>query len=199
MARATESKPGPRFPDEAGAAADPTAGDEALWDGDMGSEATPFLADAVAAPGTIAVVEEEPRRIVAAVDGSPNSRTALVRAAEEARGHDGILHVLYAWNYLDQAHLERFDVGYGEAEARQWLEALVEETLPDRPEGTLVTVVNDHAARALIDASEGAWTVVIGSRGLGGFRGLLLGSVSQQVVHHARCAVLVVPGPADED
>ena len=143
-------------------------------------------------------MEEEPRRIVAAVDGSANSRSALVRAAEEARGHDGILHVLYAWNYLDQAHLERFDVGYGETEARQWLETLVEETLPDRPEGTLVTVVNDHAARALIDASEGAWTVVIGSRGLGGFRGLLLGSVSQQVVHHARCAVLVVPGPADD-
>ncbi len=81
----------------------------------------------------------------------------------------------------------------------QWLEELVDETLPDRPEGTRVTVVNDHAARALIDASEGAWTVVVGSRGLGGFRGLLLGSVSQQVVHHARCAVLVVPGPADDD
>ena len=70
---------------------------------------------------------------------------------------------------------------------------------PTAPKAPCVTVVNDHAARALIDASEGAWTVVIGSRGLGGFRGLLLGSVSQQVVHHARCAVLVVPGPADED
>ena len=138
-------------------------------------------------------MEEEPRRIVAAVDGSATSLTALVRAAEEAKAHDGILHVLYAWNYLDQAHLETFDADYGEAEARQWLEALVDETLPARPEGTRVTVVNDHAARALIDASEGAWTVVIGSRGLGGFRGLLLGSVSQQVVHHAHCAVLVVP------
>jgi nucleotide-binding universal stress UspA family protein len=144
-------------------------------------------------------VDKEPRRIVAAVDGSANSRTALVRAAEEARSHVGILHVLYAWNYLDQAHLESFSAGYGEAEALRWLEELVDETLAARPEGTRVTVVNDHAARALIDASEGAWTVVIGSRGLGGFRGLLLGSVSQQVVHHARCAVLVVPGPADDD
>jgi nucleotide-binding universal stress UspA family protein len=144
-------------------------------------------------------VYEEPRRIVAAVDGSANSRTALIRAAEEARGHHGTLQVLYAWNYLDQSHLRAFDVEYGEAAALQWLEALVDETLPDRPEGTQVTVVNDHAASALVDASEGAWTVVVGSRGIGGFRGLLLGSVSQQVVHHARCAVLVVPSPADDD
>jgi nucleotide-binding universal stress UspA family protein len=143
-------------------------------------------------------VEEEPRRIVAAVDGSANSLKALVRAAEEARAHDGILHVLYAWNYLDQAHLEKFDPGYGEAQAQQWLESLVATTLPEAPPGIRVTVVNDHAARALIDASEGAWTVVIGSRGLGGFRGLLLGSVSQQVVNHAHCAVLVVPGPAGD-
>jgi nucleotide-binding universal stress UspA family protein len=52
--------------------------------------------------------------------------------------------------------------------------------------------VNDLPARAVLEASEGAWMVVLGARGLGGFKGLLLGSVSQQVVHHAPCPVLIV-------
>ena len=60
---------------------------------------------------------------------------------------------------------------------------------------TVLRVVNDLPARALLEAGKGAWTLVLGSRGLGGFKGLLLGSVSQQVVHHASCPVLIVPEP----
>ena len=56
-------------------------------------------------------------------------------------------------------------------------------------------MVNDLPARAILGRADGAWLVVVGSRGLGGFKGLLLGSVSQQIVHHAPCPVLVVPGP----
>ena len=59
----------------------------------------------------------------------------------------------------------------------------------------MLQVVNDLPARALLEAGKGAWTLVLGSRGLGGFQGLLLGSVSQQVVHHAACPVLIVPEP----
>jgi nucleotide-binding universal stress UspA family protein len=53
-------------------------------------------------------------------------------------------------------------------------------------------VVNDLPARALLDASEGADQLAVGARGLDGFRGLLLGSVSQQCLHLATCPVAVV-------
>lgn len=54
-------------------------------------------------------------------------------------------------------------------------------------------VVNGSAARTLIDVAEGAALLVVGSRGLGGFRGLLLGSVSHQVAVHAACPTVIVP------
>jgi nucleotide-binding universal stress UspA family protein len=55
-------------------------------------------------------------------------------------------------------------------------------------------IVEDHAAQALLDAAEGADLVVVGSRGHGGFSGALLGSVSQHVVQHATCPVVVIRG-----
>ncbi len=65
----------------------------------------------------------------------------------------------------------------------------------DKADGpTIKTGVSyGHPGSVLIDLSEDADMVVVGSRGHGGFRGLLLGSVSTYVVHHARCPVTVVP------
>jgi nucleotide-binding universal stress UspA family protein len=54
-------------------------------------------------------------------------------------------------------------------------------------------VCEGHAATELVDKSKGVDMLVVGSRGLGGFRGLLLGSVSQQCAPHAHCPVVIVP------
>jgi nucleotide-binding universal stress UspA family protein len=64
-----------------------------------------------------------------------------------------------------------------------------------QPASVTVRAVNGFAAQELIEASRDADLLVVGSRGLGGFARLLLGSISDQVMHHAHCPVVVVPGP----
>jgi nucleotide-binding universal stress UspA family protein len=131
-------------------------------------------------------------RVVVGVDGSDDNRDALRRAALEASAHGLRLEIVHAWNFLDQPG-PTFDPHYGEDAARARIEQFVDETLgTDRPADAEVRMVNDHAAAALVDASAGAFTLVVGARGLGGFKGVLLGSVSQHVVHHAKCPVLVM-------
>jgi nucleotide-binding universal stress UspA family protein len=131
-------------------------------------------------------------RVVVGVDGSDLSRKALIRAAIEANAHSAQLDVVHAWNFLDQ-HGPDFDPHYGEDKARAMVDALVTEVLgDDRPTGTTLVMINDHPAPSMVQAASGAFMVVVGARGLGGFRGLVLGSVSRHVVQHAPCPVLVV-------
>jgi nucleotide-binding universal stress UspA family protein len=66
--------------------------------------------------------------------------------------------------------------------------------LEDKPASVSVYATTGYPARELIDASRDADLVVVGSRGAGGFAQLVLGSVSSQVVQHAHCPVVVVPG-----
>jgi nucleotide-binding universal stress UspA family protein len=132
-------------------------------------------------------------RVVVGVDGSANSRRALRRAAEEVRAHGATLEVVLAWNLLDEVTAPEFDPHYGEATARRDLEVIVSEELGDDHVEATLRIENDLPARVLLRAADGAWLVVVGSRGLGGFKGLLLGSVSQQIAHHAPCPVLIVP------
>lgn len=131
-------------------------------------------------------------RVVVGVDGSDLSRHALSRAAVEAIAHGAQLEVVHAWNFLDQ-HGPDFDPHYGEDKARAMVDQIVTEVLgDDRPSGTRLVMVNDHPAPCMVEAARGAFMVVVGARGLGGFKGLVLGSVSRHVVQHAPCPVLVV-------
>ncbi len=113
------------------------------------------------------------------------------RAVIEAGAHHARLEIVHAWNYLDQ-HGRTFDPHYDEAKARARIEAFVAEALDGSLPDATIILLNDHASPALLARGVDAFTLVVGARGLGGFKGLVLGSVSQHVVHHAPCPVLVV-------
>ena len=81
----------------------------------------------------------------------------------------------------------------GQRRAEQMLREAVERVRSDHPAVNVETaVVEGPPAQVLVDMSADADLLVVGSRGRGGFSELLLGSVSQQCVHHARCPVTVV-------
>jgi nucleotide-binding universal stress UspA family protein len=136
-------------------------------------------------------------RVIVGADGSEDSRRAIRWAAEEAKFRGAVLEVVHAWTLLGQPDDGTFNPTYGEDEARQFLDAELD-AVGDALDGVDVerTVVCDLGAPALIDAGKRADLLVVGSRGRGGFRGLLLGSVSSQVVQHAPCAVAVIPDEA---
>jgi nucleotide-binding universal stress UspA family protein len=135
--------------------------------------------------------------VVVGVDGSPGSDRALLEAAADARRRDATLRIVHVWSYLDQAG-GKFDPSFGREAAQAVLAASVR-TAGDGLAGLSVETVEvcDLAVRGLLDAARDADVVVVGARGIGGFRGLLLGSVSQQVAQHAECPVLIVPTPSE--
>lgn len=135
-------------------------------------------------------------QIVVGIDGSECSADALRWAVAE-RGHRGWPVVAtMTWGYLDQHHPDGgtdFEAGYTEADAATALDSFVTQALGDEAaEGIERRLVNDLPARGLIDASRDAGLLVLGARGLGGFKGLLVGSVSQACLHHAECPVAIV-------
>ena len=131
--------------------------------------------------------------VVVGVDGSEGARRALQWAAEEARLRGARLRAVHVWSYLNQAG-EAFDPTYGDDDARRFLDEAVA-GLGDDAVGLEIerTAVCDLPARGLLDSAGDADLLVVGARGMGGFRGLLLGSVSQQVAQHAPCPVVIVP------
>lgn len=142
-----------------------------------------------------------PGRIVVGVDGSAPAETALRWALAEAQLRGAVCEVIHAWSYpvvADIAGMAAAGVAWPdlEADARRVLDEVIERVRPDT-EGVRLTVraVEGTAAGVLIEAARDADLLVVGSRGRGGFVGLLLGSVSQQVAHHAPCPVVIVPVP----
>lgn len=143
-------------------------------------------------------------RIVVGIDGSPGSLVALRWAGVVAARLGLPLLAVEAWQYPPSAGTP-FGTSHlpGTWRTDQEIEARLR-TLVDRELATVrdveVTVQAGHgpATAALLAAAEqDTELLVVGSRGLGGFAGLLLGSVSRQLIEHAPCPVTVLPTPTD--
>jgi nucleotide-binding universal stress UspA family protein len=139
--------------------------------------------------------------VVVGVDGSELSDAALGFAFAEAAHRGVALVAAHAWNDGDtgevfsQARMEFDWEPLQDGEQRVLAERLAG-WRADYPDVEVHrVVVRDRPRHLLLDWSGDAQLVVVGSRGRGGFRGMLLGSTSQALLHHARCPVLVVrPG-----
>jgi nucleotide-binding universal stress UspA family protein len=138
-------------------------------------------------------------RIVVGVDGSEGGARALRFAVREAGLRSWDVAAVLSWGWLDQHHPDGSSAiwpDYAEADATAALAAYVAEALGGEHHPVDLVVVNDLAAAGLLGAARHADLLVVGARGLGGFRGVLLGSVSQTCLHHATCPVAVVrPAP----
>jgi nucleotide-binding universal stress UspA family protein len=139
-------------------------------------------------------------KIVVGIDGSEESRNALRFAVEEGEAHGARVVALHAWEAPVAAvdpSLTAPPVDYPallvevREAAERFAETFVEEAVGDKRDRVEPLAVEGSAAAALLDAAEDADLVVVGSRGHGGFARLVLGSVSEQVAHHAPCPVVI--------
>ncbi len=131
--------------------------------------------------------------VAVGVDGSASSDAALGLAFEAARVRGTGVLAVRAYVPPSVTALPRSVVEASERQALDTSVAAWKEKYPTVAVETLL--VDGRTAQALIDASRTAQLVVVGSRGHGGFAGLLLGSVGQQLMHHADCPVLIVHAP----
>ena len=148
-------------------------------------------------------------KVVVGTDGSPSAQRAVRWALGEASLRKAPLHIVHAWmvplvDALPEPWLIATPVGHADDElhdrlaagAREFLEAAVAEAKAAEPGLDVIGELAEmRPAAALLAAARDADLLVVGSRGHGGFAGLLLGSVSSQCVHHAPCPVVV--GPAE--
>jgi nucleotide-binding universal stress UspA family protein len=146
--------------------------------------------------------------VVVGVDGSPGAGEALRWALAEARLRKVPLRIVHAWTYGyagataggygNLGYIGSFASTGGSASdlgrvAEEGLETAISEVVGETTDVQIERrVVEGGAAAVLLDAAATGDLLVVGSRGHGGFAGLLLGSVSQQCVHHAQCPVVVV-------
>ncbi|HEX6358712.1 universal stress protein [Actinophytocola sp.] len=135
--------------------------------------------------------------VVVGVDGTPVSEQAIAFAFAEASARGTGLVAVHTWTDL------LLEAALGSAAALDFspMAQQAEEVLGERLAGWQERypdvrvsrhVSRERASRALLRHAEGAQVVVVGSRGRGGFRGLLLGSTSQHMLHHTPCPVVVI-------
>jgi nucleotide-binding universal stress UspA family protein len=173
--------------------------------GDLATFFIGSVADACVRHATVPVavvrpeaVEHEGGAVLVGVDGSETSLEALRWARREAAIRDARVTVVHAWQETYATELSVMagaDADAIEREARETLIHAVEATSSSGGPDPQQSLVRDTAAGALLDASREAALLVVGSRGRGGFTGLLLGSVSRRCVHGAACPLVVVHAP----
>ncbi len=139
-------------------------------------------------------------RVVVGVDGSASSDQALRWAHFLAQTLRTDLDAVTAWQSPATWAAAGWtalppDTWNPAADATTLLESAIDRVLGESHRSSILLSVREgSAARVLLDASQGAQALVVGSRGHGGFAGLLLGSVSAACAEHAKCPVLVVHG-----
>ena len=135
-------------------------------------------------------------RIVVGVDGSDGSKDALRWAAQLADSFGARIDAIATWEMPMVSMWSLLPASFSpQPDIEKLLEKTVTEVFgPDRPQDMRLKVFEGPAAEMLIELSQGALMVVVGNRGLGGFAGVLLGSVSSRVAEHAACPVLVARG-----
>jgi nucleotide-binding universal stress UspA family protein len=154
-------------------------------------------------PVVVIPSEQQPRphrkpAVVVGVDGSKLSAQAIEFAFDQAEAIGAKVVAVHAWTtpyltYADGESMLQFDEDEVRESARLLVAESVAGALADHPDVECETrLISGHAARAILLAAKSAELIVVGSRGRGGFSGLLLGSVSQNVLHHAHCAVAIV-------
>jgi nucleotide-binding universal stress UspA family protein len=134
-------------------------------------------------------------RLVAGIDGSATSSATLEWAAQQAHLTGSTLEVLSTWE---------LPTSYGwalpipsdfdpKAEAEHAIGGLIKTVQDEYPDLIInLHIVEGHPAPTLVGASREADLLVVGSRGHGAFTGMLLGSVSEHVAHHALCPVVII-------
>lgn len=138
------------------------------------------------------------KTVVVGVDGSTPSHKALAWAAAEASDHRADLVVVNAWEHTippptgSVSVSERYVPDPSQRTPEDFLQEITKVLGEDPPVLVQPRVKQGAAAKVLIEESADADLLVVGTRGHGGFKGLVLGSVSQHVAAYARCPVTVV-------
>jgi nucleotide-binding universal stress UspA family protein len=139
--------------------------------------------------------------VIVGIDGSVKAHRALEWAMKEAAAHHAPLTVIAVHEVAASGWTGNPIILPQDEPALSATRQAAEETVAkaaaalgeSQPASVTVKAVNGFAARELVTASADADLLVVGSRGGGGFARLMLGSVSNQVVHHAHCPVVIVP------
>lgn len=143
-------------------------------------------------------------RIIVGVEGSGGAKAALSWAVSQAKIRGSKIEVVTAYSPtfiatssdLNYAPVEVLDL---QEQIQNMQKEVVDSVLAeiDYEVDLECKIIKGRPADTLITAAEGAEMLIVGSRGRGGFKGLLLGSVSHQIVQHCKCPVVVVPSSDD--